>query len=382
MVERVLFPFRGSQIGGSHVATFTLARALQQAAIEGVVICPDGTAIMEEAKKAGLRTVSSGEAPTGRNNLVTDFSRISARRRILEGERADGCVMHCNDINSLRAWGLPARLSGIGVVYHHHALNRLWWPPHLLSLGYANEVLCISDITVNAMKRWRSNPVKELNPFELDPAYDCEAARKALLHEFGWRPDARIIGWIGNFWARKRPDFFLQVAAELYRRDPKCRFVMFGRDGDYSLAEIKRMAIKHAVDEVTAIPGFRLPVETNLAPLDLLLAPAPTEPFGRALVEAIILGAPVVATRGAGHSEIIGAWGGGLLSNEADTPAEAAALCLQVLAAPDRYRLSGIARRKLAEDVTPQAHARRVLGVYERAARTPHRTSERIHAAH
>ena len=46
-----------------------------------------------------------------------------------------GSVMHCNDINSLRAWGLPARLPGIGVVYHHHALNRMWWPPHLLSLG-------------------------------------------------------------------------------------------------------------------------------------------------------------------------------------------------------------------------------------------------------
>ena len=61
------------------------------------------------------------------------------------------------------------------------------------------------------------------------------------------------------------------------------------------------------------------------------------EPFGRALVEAIILGTPVVATRGAGHSEIIGAWGGGVLANETDTPAEAATLCLEVLAEPDRY---------------------------------------------
>lgn len=381
MVDRVLFPFRGSQIGGSHVATFTLARALQQAGIECVVICPDGTMIMEEAKKAGLRAVSSGEVPTGRNNPITDFSRVSARRRIVESEFKDGCVMHCNDINSLRAWGLPARLSGIGVVYHHHALNRLWWPPHLLSLGYANEVLCISDITMNAMKTWRSDPVKELNPFELDPGYDREATRKAMLHEFGWRPDARIVGWIGNFWDRKRPDFFLQVAAELYRRDPKCRFVMFGRDGDFTIAEIKQKAIEYAVDEVTAIPGFRLPVEINLAPLDLLLAPAPTEPFGRALVEAIILGTPVVATRGAGHSEIIGAWGGGLLSNETDTPAQTAALCLEVLAEPDRYRLSDAARHALAEDVTPQAHARRVLSVYERAARKPHQAQDRVRAA-
>jgi glycosyltransferase involved in cell wall biosynthesis len=157
---------------------------------------------------------------------------------------------------------------------------------------------------------------------------------------------------------------------------------MFGRDGDFSVAEIRKMAIELAVDEVTAIPGFRLPVESNLAPLDLLLAPAATEPFGRALVEAIILGTPVVATRGAGHSEIIGAWGGGELGNESDTPEETAAMCLRILAEPDRYRLSDTARRDLAAQLTPDAHAERVIRVYERAARKPRRASPRVQPAH
>src|SRR6185503_5391842 len=266
---------------------------------------------------------------------------ISPRRNLLAKESADGgAVVHCNDINTLRAWGLPARLSCMGVIYHHHALNRMWWPPHLAGLMWANAVVCISDNTMAALRLIRPDAVKQLNPFDIDAGYDREVARQSLLKEFGWRPDARIVGWVGNFWERKRPIFFLETAAELARRDPRCRFVLFGRDGDHTVAQIQKRAVELGQSEIAAVPCFRQPVEANLASLDLLFAPAPREPFGRTLVEAIILGTPIVATRGAGHSEIIAAWGGGEFSNADDTPMDAASLCEKVLATPERYRLS------------------------------------------
>ena len=167
MVERVVFPFRGAELGGSHVATFTLARAIQtQSQVECVVLCPQDTLIMEEAKRLGIRTIASEEQPTGSNNALTDLTGIARRRRILERERAGcSCVVHCNDINTLRAWGLPARLSQMGVVYHHHALNRMWWPPHLVSLTYANAIVCVSDSTMAAMEGWRPDATKALKCF-------------------------------------------------------------------------------------------------------------------------------------------------------------------------------------------------------------------------
>jgi glycosyltransferase involved in cell wall biosynthesis len=374
MIQRVIFPFRGAELGGSHVATFTLARALRDRfGVECVVLCPIGTAIMDEARRHGIRALFSGEAPTGANDLIGDYAGLARRQRLLENERLDGgCVVHCNDINSLRAWGLPARLNGMGVVYHHHALNKLWWPPHLISLAWATAVLCISDITYAGVSLFRPDAIKEFNPFELDPAYDRAPARAALVREFGWPEDARIVGAIGNLWKRKRPDFFLRTAAELVRRDPKFRFVLFGRGGDYSVDEIRQLAASLGLSAVTAIPGFRPDVAANLACLDLLMAPALNEPFGRTLVEAIILGTPVVATRGAGHSEIIGAWGGGQLSNESDTAAESASLILDVLDHPDRGRLPPQRRRQLADQLAPAAHAERVLSVYRRACRSRH----------
>ena len=67
MVERVLFPFRGSELGGSHVATFTLAAAIhRRSVVECVVLCPDDTLIMHEAQRQGFRTV-------GKDPLLTQL---------------------------------------------------------------------------------------------------------------------------------------------------------------------------------------------------------------------------------------------------------------------------------------------------------------------
>jgi glycosyltransferase involved in cell wall biosynthesis len=371
MVARVIFPFRGAELGGSHVATFTLARALQRGfPVECVILCPSGTLIMDEARRLGFRVLSSGEAPTGRNNAVTDYTRLMRRHRLLARAFAsDGAVVHCNDINTLRAWGFAARLAGMAVVYHHHALNRMVWPPHLISLCAANAVVCVSDSTRAAMRMIRPDAVKELNPFELDAGFDRDAARAALIAEFGWPGDARIVGWIGNFWRRKRPEFFLETAAELARQDKKARFVMFGRDGDWSIADVKQRAADLGVASEAAVPGFRQPVEANLASLDLLLAPAPREPFGRALVEAIVLATPIVASEGAGHSEIIGAWGGGELLGAQASPAEAATMCATVLSMADRYRASPTRRREIAAELAPDAYAARIFRLYARITR-------------
>ncbi len=364
MVARIIYPFRGSELGGSHIATFTLASALQRQGVECVIVCPDQTLIMSEARRLGFRVASSGEAPTGANNLATDYAWTRRRRRVLEAIAGDGArtVVHCNDVNTLRSWGLAARLTGLKTVYHHHALNRMWWPPHLVSLLYADAVVCVSDSTLEAMHAWRRDAMKELNPFRLDARHDRSAARIALLEENDWPSAARIVGWIGNFWERKRPAFFLETALELSRRDPRYRFVMFGRDGDHTVDSLKRKAADLGIANLTALPGFRQPLEANLASMDLLLAPAPREPFGRALVEAIVLGTPVVATRGAGHTEILGAWGGGQLGNPRDSPAQTAELCERVLDEADRFALPLERQQFLA----PEAHAERVMEIYHR----------------
>jgi glycosyltransferase involved in cell wall biosynthesis len=374
MIQRVIFPFRGAELGGSHIAAFTLASGLKalgpkNGGIDCVVLAPEGTLILKEASRLGFTAVASGEAPTGKNNLVTDFTRTSERQAVLAKLKMPshgngGTIVHTSDINSLRAWGPAAKALGLGVVYHHHALNRMWWPPHLRGLSFADAVIGVSEATLETIKPVRSDAVKELNPFDIDMGLDKAAAREALRAEHGWRKDALIVGWVGNMWGRKRPKFFLETAARLFWKEPRCRFVMYGRDGDHSVDEMRDFAASVGMAAVTVLPGFRQPAEANIASLDLLFAPATREPFGRTLVEAIILGVPVLATRGAGHTEIITRWGGGELAPEEASAAEAASLAVSTMEKAKSLVLPGERRAEIAAELSSAAHAERVLAIY------------------
>jgi glycosyltransferase involved in cell wall biosynthesis len=196
---------------------------------------------------------------------------------------------------------------------------------------------------------------------------DHVGPRRALLQDFGWPDDAKIVGWVGNFWKRKRPIFFLDVAAELARRDSLVRFVLFGRGGDLTIEKVREAAANRGLADRTALPGFRLPEAANIAGLDVLLAPALREPFGRTLVEAIILGTPLVATSGAGHSEIIGEWGGGELVAEDAVPANVASKVCEMMAT--KRCLPRMRRQEIAAELSSKAHAERVLQIYQRMSR-------------
>ena len=51
--------------------------------------------------------------------------------------------------------------------------------------------------------------------------------------------------------------------------------------------------------------GFRQPVEPHLRGMDIMLVPAVNEPFGRTLIESMLLGTPVIATNHGGNPEAI-----------------------------------------------------------------------------
>jgi glycosyltransferase involved in cell wall biosynthesis len=372
MVERVIFPFRGAELGGSHLAAFTLATALQGSrGVRCTVLAAEGTAITAEAHRRGFDVIASEEAPTGANHLPTDISRAPRRKRILTsalGLRRDA-IVHCSDINTLRSWGVAARWAGLPVLYHHHALNRLWWPPHLASIAFANEVVCVSAATLDAVRPFRRSAIKELNPFCLDLKIDRASARAALIRELSWPENVRIVGWVGNFWKRKRPEFFVQTARQLAARDEAFRFVMFGRNGDVEAQSLHMMICNIGLEGRVILPGFRPDVSANLACLDLLLAPAPREPFGRTLVEAQMLGTPIVATSGAGHSEIIERWGGGVLAPQDAGPNVVATLCEEVISNANKYVLTEAPRAVMAKEMSPTAHADRMIRIYRQAQR-------------
>lgn len=359
-------PFTTGEIGGSHVSGVELARGLVRGfGVRAVIVAPEGAQVHDLARKAGLETAATADAPRHRHMPHRDLLSTPGRLAMLRGF-GPGLVLHANDLGALQAWGPAARLAGAPVVHHNRAFDRDWWPNRLV-LGLADHVISISgscDAHVDFVPAARRSTL--VNAFSTPLEVDAGAARAQLLSELEPDDDARLVGFVGNYWRRKRPEFFIDVAQVLAGRDPRARFVVFGRPGDVTAEDLAARIAAAGLEGRVLLAGFRLPPEANLAALDLLMMPALREPFGRTPVEALILGVPYVAADDAGHSEIFRRWGGGLMAATDASPEVYADLAETVLRDPAAVALPLAERRTVAASLTPERHAADVMAIYRR----------------
>lgn len=368
-VGPILFPFINVKLGGSHISAFTLAEALQKEfGIRCVAIAGEGTMIAQNAAERGLEVAYTGERPRRRHNPIYDLRRLPRRLSLLRRYGRDA-IIHCNDIGSLQSWGMAGKLLGLRSIYHSRSFPRDVLPNRAL-VRRADRVVSIGDASENAVKFVPpERRVRVTNPFAIDIEPDRARARTALVEEFGLPKHARLVGYVSNFWQRKRPDMFLEVCALLARDDESLRFILFGRDGDLTQDHLQLLAERLGIADRTHFAGFRMPAEDNLAALDLMVLPTLQEPFGRSLVEATLLGTPFVATDDAGTSEIFRRWEAGRVAPIEADAGQLAKMARSMLEAPDTGRLPFERRKEIAIELSPRNHAARMLQVYRELSR-------------
>ena len=111
--------------------------------------------------------------------------------------------------------------------------------------------------------------------------------------------------------------------------------------------------------------GSRYPIEPWIAGMDVLIAPAVSEAFGRTLVEAMLCGTPVVAADDGGHREIIQHGKTGLLV-EADSPVAFADAVCELLEKPEMARsIAATAKVEALKNYSVEAHVERIQSIYE-----------------
>ena len=112
--------------------------------------------------------------------------------------------------------------------------------------------------------------------------------------------------------------------------------------------------------------GFRHPIEKWISGMDLLMATAERDSFGRTLIEAMTVGTPVIAARAGGHADIIEHGRTGLLVPPND-PDAFAATALRLLADTAFSRkLVEEARACARARYSARSHALRVMSIYDR----------------
>jgi glycosyltransferase involved in cell wall biosynthesis len=115
----------------------------------------------------------------------------------------------------------------------------------------------------------------------------------------------KIVLFLGRVTMQKGPDYFIEVADRVLKKNRKVRFVMAG-SGDMMPKLITRMAELRIADRFH-FTGFldREEVERMYAMSSLYIMPSVSEPFGLTAFEALLYDVPVIISKQSGVREIL-----------------------------------------------------------------------------
>jgi len=128
--------------------------------------------------------------------------------------------------------------------------------------------------------------------------------RKEICREFGIPADAFIVGTVGRIEVQKDPYTIFDAAEIVLARKENVHFVLVG-DGPL-LLESKQIVQQKNIDDHFTFPGNQDHVADFLNAMDIfILASKKSEGCSNAILEAMILGKPVIATRVGGNAEVV-----------------------------------------------------------------------------
>lgn len=141
---------------------------------------------------------------------------------------------------------------------------------------------------------------------------------------FGCPPEALVVGSVGWLTDIKGHEYLIEAVAKLKQDFPALHLVIIG-SGDRHDALLQQAELVGLRDAVHLL-GHRDDIEACLAGMDLFVLPSLNEGMGRALVEAMVAGLPVIASRVGGIPSVISHERTGLLVPPCDAGALAEAL--------------------------------------------------------
>lgn len=180
----------------------------------------------------------------------------------------------------------------------------------------------------------------------------------------------RRVGALANLRPVKGPDVFLGAAKLLRERHSGIEFPIAGGGSDWEWDWVREVIQQQGLDDCVRLLGPVEDVPEFLAGLDVAVLASRSEGLSNAILEYMAAGRPIVATSVGGNVELIEHGVNGLLVPSEDAQAMADAID-RLLDNPElAYRLASEARRRVIDEFSLEATARRFEAVCRNALRT------------
>ncbi|MCL2466053.1 MAG: glycosyltransferase [Micrococcales bacterium] len=388
---RVVVVDHTAELGGAEVALLRLLRALDRENLDVRVLLFNDGPLADELRAAhvpvailpltkdvtGVDRVSAGRASLAnlsRGLRLAPF--MVSLVRLLRISRPDLVVT--TSLKSDLIGGLAARVARRRLVWHlHDRIADDYLPSSLVRLMRVASRRLPRLVIANSQATASTVPVDCLvvpPPIDNDWVLDADvvAARPAP----GEHP---VVGLVGRISPTKGQVEFIHAAVLVAQKHPGTVFRVIGAPlfGAEDYAEQVRAEQQAAEDAGTLQPGqvewigFVSDPRTQIDALDVLVHASPVpEPFGQVVVEAMVRGVPLVATRAGGAVEIVTGDDGdeelGILVTPGDAPALAEAICAVLDDYPKAQARALAARTSAARRFDATDTAARVSQAWQR----------------
>lgn len=361
-------------ISGSGINTLLIMVGLNKDRYELEFACAPGGPLIDEVVNQGIKFHPVRNF-VQRISIWNDLMALWELICLMRQEKYD--IVHTHNSKAGFIGRLAARIAGVPIIVHTihgFAFHEFEKPPRQIlfillekfAARFADKLITVSE----PLKQWglrlgigrKEQYITiydgiEINKFILD----INIGQKR--QEFGIRAADFVVGVVSKLWEGKGHKCILQAAKSVIAKVPDVK-IMFVGEG-YLREELEALTRQLGLSDYVIFSGFRTDIPEITAIFDIAILASFFEGLGRVLLEAMVLGKPVIATRVGGIVDVVDDGETGILVPPNDSVALAKALIRLLLDDDLRKRMGEAGRAKIDAKFSAKTMVEQIRQVYE-----------------
>jgi glycosyltransferase involved in cell wall biosynthesis/SAM-dependent methyltransferase len=356
---KILFLSHSADWFGAEHCLFRLLKGINPRKYEAVVVLPGHGRLEERIHELGVRSrlldvgwwvkmTGSSERGQFQDGLER---RVGALAEVIREERPD--LVFTNTAVVIEG-ALAARLCGVPHVWHLHELIGV--NPDLVPLLSPAAFFSLADLLTDRFVAVSQSVERQVRSFiqsdKIEVIYnglDAFVGRPRRQEILGLEENTPVVSFVGTLSNAKGVLSLVDAAPLVLQRFPEVKFALAGADGSAGELLERRLREEPAGRAFRPL-GFRKDATDVIASSDVLVLPSLADSMPLVVLEAMLAGKPVVATRSGGAAEMVLDGETGFLVPVDDPPALARAV-VALLEDPERMAAMGRRGKERAQTV-------------------------------
>lgn len=347
-----------------------LCRQLKEWGHQVIIATPAKSELASKASDAGVEVCSHVSFGKGVHPFLT-IQDVFSLKKIIEQRQIE--ILHTHGSKDSWAGAFAAYLSSsppkVVRTRHNifpvarHLLNRL------LYRRLTDHLVVISRFILNSYLHDSFMEPKNISlihsSVDLDKFDPNRTSQGKFRQEYAIGPIEKVVGMVANVVPYKGPHDFLAAAVKILKSRDNVRFVLVGEGDDILLEKLKESVQGMGLEKRFIFTGIRNDIPAVLADLDVFCLPTHQEGLGTAILEAMAMQKPVVATRVGGIPDSVMEGENGYLVDPGDREGLSRRIS-ELLDDPQKAKIMGRAGRlRVEEEFTHQVMAQKTEELYK-----------------